>query len=61
MDIAMCTDTECPDRAKCKRFTAKPAVGQNYTVSVRENGWPRCQLFILGSAPSGIRELEPTR
>jgi hypothetical protein len=59
-DISMCQDTECPDRMKCRRFTAKPSERQNYTANLREAWDTRCMLFILAPGAQ-IKSLEATR
>lgn len=59
-DISMCQDTECPDRLKCRRYTAKPSEFQSYTDSVRDPGQSRCMLFILAPGAK-IKSLEAAR
>ena len=60
-DLAMCQDTECPDRMKCKRFTANPAAKHSSTASLREPWQTRCMLFIHAPENVTIKSLEVTR
>lgn len=61
MDVAMCTDLECPSKMKCYRFLALPdPVNQAYCDTKRKPSEAKCAYFIPANCcETSIREWGP--
>ena len=51
-DITKCTDTKCPSRRRCLRYTIKPSYRQAYGDFNREEGRAWCDGFL----PTDIKQ-----
>lgn len=57
-DITMCSDSECPSRESCYRFTAKANEYRQAYADFKHDADGKCSFFIEAKAKSQIRRLE---